>query len=96
MRRAPCVSSFRSHGRRPEAAPSGATISLSSAAWLSELPKVRGEIGDAFANDDIAMPAFSVYWYRLRDWANEEIDEQAFAVRLRPFFDMQLKSLAAS
>lgn len=57
--------------------------------------KAAGEVGTEFSSSDIATLAFSAYWYCLRDWANQDLGEQAFTDRLRILLTMQIKGIEA-
>lgn len=66
---------------------------MSSLGDIVEAAKERGEIDPAHDAQDVAILAFSAYWYCLREWANEMTAPAAFLERLRRLLALQIVGL---
>lgn len=67
---------------------------MSSLAAIVDRGKARGEIDPMLPNALLTQSVFAAYWYGLRNWANEEIDGDAFLALLEDLLRLQLRGLA--
>lgn len=54
----------------------------------------RGEIDPALAAPDLAQLCFALYWGALRDWANEALTSEEFAVTLNRMVNLAVRGIA--